>query len=148
LTIDSGGRVWATSFAGAHTISTFDSNGKPVSPSEGYNFGGKVGQLQGIIATPGGDIWTADLANSRLIHFPKGDAAKGEILCHNPGSDLFANPCKLLFALAIDQWDNIWVTNGIGDAVTRFPATDPTKAHTFHTGYSGSGLAIDSLGNV
>ncbi len=150
LAIDAGGRIWTTSFAGAHTMSTFDSNGKPLSPPEGYDFGGKVGQLQGIIATPNGDIWSADLTGSQLIHLPKGDAAKGELLCHNPGSDPFANPCKLLlpFALAIDQRDNIWVTNGIGDYVTRFPATDPTKAQTFKTGYSGSGLAIDSLGNV
>jgi streptogramin lyase len=150
LTLDPAGRIWTTSFAGTRTISTFDSNGKPLSPPEGYPFGGRIGQLQGIIATPNGDIWAADLTSSQLIHLPKGDAAKGEVLCHNPGSDPFANPCKLFFpfALALDQHDNIWVTNALGDNVTRFPASDPTKAQTFKAGYSGSGLAIDSLGNV
>ncbi len=150
LTLDAGGRVWTTSFAGTHTISTFDGSGKPLSPPEGYDFGGKVGQLQGIIATSGGDIWVADTTSSQLIHLPKGDAAEGEVLCHNTGTDPFANPCKLFFpfALAIDQRDNIWVTNALGDHVTRFPAADPTNVQTFKAGFSASGLAIDSLGNV
>jgi len=81
--------------------------------------------------------------------FPlKGDPSKGQIHCTS--SDPLRNPCKVLlpFALAIDQKDNIWVSNILGDHVTRFPAGDPTKAETFKTGWSGSGLAIDSLGNV
>ena len=32
--------------------------------------------------------------------------------------------------------------------MTRFPGNDPTKSETFKTGFSGSGLAVDSLGNV
>jgi hypothetical protein len=32
--------------------------------------------------------------------------------------------------------------------VVRFPASDPTMAETFKAGYSGSGLNIDSQGNV
>ena len=32
--------------------------------------------------------------------------------------------------------------------MTRFPATDPSKVEKFKTGYSGSGLGIDSQGNV
>jgi hypothetical protein len=40
------------------------------------------------------------------------------------------------------------VSNGLGDHVTRFPASDPSKAETFAAGYSGSGLSVDSQGNV
>jgi hypothetical protein len=40
------------------------------------------------------------------------------------------------------------VTNGFGGHVTRFPASDPSKAEKFGTGWSGSGLGIDSHGNV
>jgi hypothetical protein len=40
------------------------------------------------------------------------------------------------------------VTNAGADFVTRFPAADPSKVETFKAGYSGSGLAIDSQGNV
>ena len=53
------------------------------------------------------------------------------------------------FALAIDQQDRIWITNAIGDTVTRFPASDPSKVEVFPTGGgSGKGMAIDSRGNA
>ena len=61
------------------------------------------------------------------------------------------DPCKALlgpFHLGIDQQDRIWVTNAIGDFVTRFPASDPNKVEQFKAGFSGSGLGIDSQGNV
>ncbi|MGC1178371.1 MAG: hypothetical protein WA884_04955 [Methyloceanibacter sp.] len=150
LAIDASDNAWTTSFAGNNTVSLFDKSGKPLSPPDGYNFGGKLTDMQGIIVTPSGDIWAADTVSSQLAHFPKGDPSKGELLCQNPGSDPLKNPCKLVlpFALAVDQRDNIWVTNILGDHVTRFPAADPTKVETFKTGFSGSGLAVDSLGNV
>ena len=47
--------------------------------------------------------------NSQVVHFPKGDTSKGEILCHNPSWDPLANQCKLLipFAVAVDQKGDI-----------------------------------------
>ena len=69
-------------FAGNWTISLFDNSGRPLSPPEGYNFDGKIGQLQGVIVTPRGDIWVADTTESQLVHIPQGDPAKGEVLCH------------------------------------------------------------------
>ena len=60
-------------------------------------------------------------------------------------------PCKSFlgpFHLGIDQQDRIWVTNGAGGHVTRFPASDPSKVKKFSTGWAGSGLGIDSQGNV
>ena len=61
--------------------------------------------MQGIIVTPSGDIWAADTMKSQLVHFPKGDPSKGELLCQNPSGDPLKNPCKLVlpFALAVDQ---------------------------------------------
>ena len=129
LAIDAHDNPWTSSFAGNWTISLFDNSGKPLSPPEGYNFDGKIGQLQGTIVTPGGDIWVADTTKSQLVHIPKGDPVQGRSSVHNPSSDPLANPCKLVlpFAFAIDQKDNIWVTNILADHVTRFPAADPTK---------------------
>jgi len=72
---------------------------------------------------------------------------KGRIVCE--GRDV--EPCKSFlgpFHLAIDQQDRIWVSNAIGDFVTRFAAADPTKVETFKAGYSGSGVNVDSQGNV
>jgi len=93
--------VWPTSFQG-NTISLFDKTGKPLSPPDGYNFNGQLGSMQGIIATPSGDIWAVDPIKSQLVHFPSGDPTKGELLCQNKSSDPFKNPCKLLgpFGLA------------------------------------------------
>ena len=150
LAIDAKDNAWMTSFAGNNNVALFGNDGKPLSPPEGWNFGGKLSNMQGIIVTPSGDVWAADTVGSQLVHFPKGDPSKGRVLCQNPGGDPLKNPCKLLlpFAFAIDQKDNIWVTNILGSHVTRFSNGDPTKAETFKTGYSGSGIAVDSLGNV
>jgi len=149
LTLDAQENVWITSF-GTQTISKFDKTGKPLSPTEGWNFNGQLGQMQGIIATPSGDIWAVDTTKAELVYLPKGDPSKGKLVCQNMTSDMLKNPCKLLapFALAIDQHDNIWITNLFGDHVTRISAADPSKVDTFKSGYSGSGLAVDSLGNV
>jgi hypothetical protein len=150
LAIDADENIWTSSFAGNWTISKFDKTGKPLSPPDGWNFDHKIGQLQGTIVTPSGDVWVADTTMSQLIHIPKGDPSKGEVLCTNHDKDPLKNPCQLVlpFAFAIDQKDNIWVTNILTDHVTRFSGNDPTKAESFKTGFSGSGLAVDSLGNV
>ena len=150
LAIDADGNPWTTSFAGANNVSHFDNSGKPLSPPEGYSFGGKLNKMQEIIVTPNGDVWAADTFNSQIVQFPGGDASKGEILCHNASWDPLANPCKILlpFALAVDQKGDIWVTNLFADHVIRFPGGDVNKVETFKTGFSGSGLAVDSLGNI
>ena len=144
--IDSHDNAWLTSYGGK-SITVFDKTGKPLTPPEGITFGGRLGLMQGIIVTPGGDVWAVGLAKNQLVYFPKGDYTKGKLVCE--GGD--AEPCKsfmLPFHLGIDQQDRIWVTNGGSDHVVRFSASDPTKVESFKAGYSGSGLAIDSQGDV
>jgi Transthyretin-like family len=149
LTLDAQDNAWATSFTGQN-ITKFDKNGKPLSPPEGWNFNRQISQMQGIIATPSGDIWTLDLIKGQVVKLPQGDPSKAQFFCQNKTGDPLKNPCKLIgpFALAIDQQDRIWVTNAITDQVVRFSASDPEKFETFKVGYSASGLAVDSLGNV
>jgi hypothetical protein len=149
--IDANDRVWINSTSGK-TISLFDKTGKPLSPPEGYDFGGKLGFMQGIIVTPNGDVWTLDFTNDRVVFMPKGDPSKAKFYCEStdgkPNKD---SPCKLSgpFHLAIDQQDRIWITNAIGDTVTRFPASDPSKVEVLPAGgHSGKGTAIDSKGNA
>ena len=80
LAIAADDKVWATSLAGK-TISVFDrKTGEPLSPETGYNFGGQLGQMQGIITTPNGDVWALDNEKSQIVYLPKGDATKGRIL--------------------------------------------------------------------
>jgi streptogramin lyase len=149
--IDADNKIWVTS-TGGKTISLFDNSGKPLSPQEGYNFGGQLGIMQGIIVAPNGDVWALDFEKDQVVHLPKGDASKAKFLCQatdgKPNKD---SPCKLSgpFHLAIDQQDRIWITNAVGDTVTRFPASDPSKVEVLSTGgHSGKGMAIDSQGNA
>ncbi len=103
--------------------------------------------MQGVIVTPSGDVWVLGIEKRQLVHFPKGDVNKGEIVCEgNSGG-----PCKSFLApfhLGIDQQDRIWVANSGLDHVTRFPASNPGKTENFKTGIDNSGLGIDSQGNV
>jgi len=149
--IDARDRVWMNS-TGGRTMSLFDKNGKPLSPEEGFNFGGKLGVMQGVIVAPNGDVWALDFSDDKVVYLPKGDPSKVKFFCQStdgkPNKD---SACKLSgpFHLAIDQQDRIWITSAIGDHVARFPASDPSKVEVFKTGgYSGKGMAIDSQGNA
>ena len=149
LTLDANDNVWVSSFTGAG-ISKFANSGNPLSPPAGYTFNGQLGKMQGIIATPNGDIWALDATKMQVVWFPKGDATKGQLLMQNPSGDPLRNPYKLMapFHLAIDQQNRIWVSNAGGHWVTRFSAANPTQVETFDVGFSPSGLAVDSQGNV
>jgi hypothetical protein len=144
--VDAKDNAWLSTYGGK-SIAVFDKNGKPLTPPEGITFDGKLGLMQGIIATPSGDVWAVGISKSQLLYFPKGDPTKGRIVCE--GREV--EPCKSFvgpFHLGIDQQDRIWVTNAFGAHVTRFAVSDPSKVEKFKTGYSGSGLGIDSRGNV
>ncbi|HEY7395977.1 MAG TPA: hypothetical protein VH559_14080 [Gemmatimonadaceae bacterium] len=144
--IDANDNAWFGTYGG-QSIAVFDKNGKPLTPPEGITFGGKLGLMQGIIVTHSGDVWALGVSKNQVVFFPKGDLTKGTIVCEGRTGD----PCRALvgpFHLAIDQQDRIWVSNGGGDMVTRFPASNPSQLETFRTGFSGSGLNIDSKGNV
>jgi hypothetical protein len=150
LCIDAHDNCWATTY-GSKAIVEFDETGKPLSPPGGWTFGGRLGLMQGIIATPNGDIWALDVENGQVIHLPKGDTDKAEFLFVNKTGNPLKNPGHLIspFSLVIDQQNRIWIGNAAADWVTRFSADDPTnKVKKFKSGYSISGMAVDSQGNV
>src|SRR5208283_3908083 len=130
LAISADDKVWVTSLGGK-TISVLDLNtGRPLSPETGYNFGGQLGAMQGIITTPNGDVWALDNDKDQIVYLPKGDATKGRILGRTVNGKPVDGTLQVVgpFHLAVDQQDRIWVTNGGSDTVTRFPASDPGKA--------------------
>jgi hypothetical protein len=144
--VDERDNAWFTS-SGGQSITVFSEDGTPITPPEGITFGGRLGEMQGVIVAPNEDVWVLGATKSQLAYFPKGDIAKGRIVCEGDTQE----PCKSFrgpFHLAIDQQDRIWVSNSFGDWVTRFPSSDPAKAQKFKSGFSGSGLAIDSKGDV
>jgi hypothetical protein len=143
--IDLKGNAWLSSY-GSKSIAVFDTNGKPLTPPEGINFGGRLGLMQGIITAPDGDMWALGISKRQLLHFPKGDWHNGRIVCEGDSGE----PCKSFtapFHLAIDQQDRIWVSDS-SLHVIRFPASDPSKAERFDVRSNNSGLNIDSQGNV
>ena len=143
--IDLKGNVWLSSY-GSKSIAVFDKDGKPLTPPDGINFGGRLGLMQGIITAPNGDMWALGISKRQLLHFPKGDWNNGRIVCEGDS----AEPCKSFtapFHLAIDQQDRIWVSDS-SFHVIRFPAADPSKAVKFDVRSNNSGLNIDSQGNV
>jgi hypothetical protein len=143
--IDLKGNVWLSSY-GSKSISVFDKDGKPLTPPDGINFGGRLGLMQGIITAPNGDLWALGISKRQLLHFPKGDWNNGRIVCEGDS----AEPCKSFtapFHLAIDQQDRIWVSDS-SFHVIRFPASDPSKAVKLEVRSNNSGLNIDSQGNV
>ena len=147
LAVDAKDNAWFSTY-GSKAIAVFDKNGKPLSPPGGITFNGRLGLMQGIIATPAGDIWALCVSKDQLVYFPKGDINQGRIVCEGDS----AEPCKSFkapFHLGIDQQDRIWVASSGVDHLTRFPASDPSKTENFKTGgFNSSGLAIDSQGNV
>ena len=149
LAIDAQDTIWPSGYA-SQNITRFDNAGKPLSPPDGWTFNGRLGEMQGIIVAGNGDIWAVDQGKSQIVHLPKGDPAKARIYCQNTSKNPLENPCGLFapFHLAIDQQDRIWVSNNIGSSVIRFHVYDPTKIEKFDVGFGGSGMAIDSQGNV
>jgi sugar lactone lactonase YvrE len=143
-------RVWVDSLAGK-SVSVFDRRtGKPLSPPAGYTFNGQLGSMQGIIATPSGDIWALDNDNSQVVYFPNGDPARARILCRRVNGKPTDGTCSVdtPFQLAIDQQNRIWITNSGNGTVTRFPAGNPADAQTLKVQLSPTGIAVDSQGNV
>jgi hypothetical protein len=143
-------KVWVTNLIGG-TISILDrKTGKPLSPETGYNFDGRLGQMQGILVAPNGDVWTVDNGNSQIVHLPGGDPSKGRIL----GRTVDGKPVdgtlqvKAPFGIAIDQQDRILITNSGSNTVTRFSASDPANAEEIEVGFSPHAIAIDSQGNA
>jgi streptogramin lyase len=150
IAISADDKVWVTSLTGSN-ISVFDrKTGQPLSPETGYDFGRKLGQMQGVIVTPSGDLWAVDNGHSQIVYLPQGDASKGRILGRTVNDKPVdgALQVKAPFGLAIDQQDRIWVANSGSNTVTRFPASDPGNAVEFEVGYSPHAIAIDSKGNA
>ena len=131
--VDAKDNAWFGTYGGK-SIAVFDKNGKPLTPPEGITFGGRLG-LDRDLDCAQGDVWAVGISKGQLLHFPNGDPTKGRIICEGDG----AEPCKSLvgpFHLAIDQQDRIWVSNGFGAHVTRFPASDPEQGREIRHGWS------------
>src|SRR5262249_57060123 len=78
--VDANDNAWISTYGGK-SIAVFNKNGKPLTPPEGITFDGRLGFIQGIIATPRGDVWALGVSQRQLVHFPKGDWTTSRIVC-------------------------------------------------------------------
>ena len=93
--VDAHDNAWLSSYGGK-SIAVFDKTGKPLTPPEGITFDGKLGLMQGIIVTPGGDVWALGVSKSQLLFFPQGDYKNGRIVCEGDADE----PCKSFLGLS------------------------------------------------
>ena len=68
--VDAKDNAWLSCYGGK-SIAVFDKNGTPLTPPEGITFNGQLGLMQGIIATPSGDVWAVGISKSQLVISPK-----------------------------------------------------------------------------
>ncbi|MEZ9711141.1 hypothetical protein AB4254_20940 [Vibrio breoganii] len=129
-------KVWASSFNGK--VGVLDLQGTKLGAATIH---GKHGALQGLATAPNGDVWLCDNQMNQMILFPKGDQTNGQIV-KVPG-------LKRPFAVAVDNQNNVWVTNNGFVTVTKFSPDKPEDAMQINVGaMAPRGLAIDSAGYV
>ena len=67
--VDAKDNAWFPTYGGK-SIAVFDKTGKPLTPPDGVTFEGKLGLMQGVIATPSGDVWVLGLSKNQLSFSP------------------------------------------------------------------------------
>jgi hypothetical protein len=131
-------KVWVSSFNGA--IGVFDFQGRPIGKESDFPFKEKLSNLMGIGIAANGDVWIAESPDNELLFFPGGRVKDGRIVkvagLHAP------------FGIAINNQNQVYVSNSQSDTVVRFPASDPSKVDTFKVGIGVRGVALDSKGNL
>jgi hypothetical protein len=89
----------------------FDKNGNPLTPPEGITFGDRLGLMQGIIVTPSGDVWALGASKSQLVYFPKGDLAKGRIVCEGGTEEPASRSWDRSTSQSISRTESGWPTH-------------------------------------
>lgn len=131
-------------FVGGKSVSMVGPDGRPRSPSTGFEQG-PISAAQGIAVDPRGNVWIANHGNDTVTEYPHGDPRKARVVS---GGGI-AKP----FGVASDGRGNVWVTDnalsaGVG-GITRIDSSG--RAHGPITGgglASPQGIALDSRGNV
>ncbi|OWT68183.1 MULTISPECIES: hypothetical protein [unclassified Achromobacter] len=167
ITLDPTGNIWTGNFgfedppcigtpkeAPHNSVSAFQPDGTPISPSTGYTQG-KISWPQGTTSDRAGNIWLANCGNDSVTKIPHGDPTQAiniPLATLAPG----ALPNLKPFGAVVDLDGNVWITTNRGntmvvlspdgaiiDTLTNAGA-DPAHPLISHP----IGNAVDSTGNV
>jgi streptogramin lyase len=152
LAIDASGRVWVSNGLTAGSISAFNNDGTPLSPSVGFNGNGLSGP-QGLAIDSMGRIWVANWAqgsgSTLSIFNGDGTAASGSPIASEKVNNVSSVSGPI--GLALTSNGNMWVANFGNSTLSQYN----TKTLSLVAGpLSGAGLsfpisvATDDIGNV
>ena len=149
MAIDEAGNAWiVNAFGGVTKIS---SAGTFLSGTSGFDAG--LFGAGSIAFDSQGNAW---ITNGTAVINGPGSVVKlsseGQVLSGSKGFTAPGNGLHTPFGIAVDAYDNVWVSNQISGIVTEFASTGQVLSGM--SGYTGGGLsypstvAIDAAGNV
>jgi sugar lactone lactonase YvrE len=163
VVVDRNQNVWLSNFGwgtgdaipAKGSASLFNSEGKSISPSEGYV--GGTWRVQDIVVDQDNNLWLASNNNALVVVFPN-TQLHGDIWGPDPNRAVSApidddfGP----FGIAIAKDGSAWVTSSAGlwayteSNLSRFRYENGqlTKVYCRKFGRGMKGLAIDSMGNI
>lgn len=151
--IDKQNRVWIGDFGWTSdtlppgSVSLFDSNANPLSPSEGYTAG--VNRVQGMAFDGAGNLWMASWGNGCVTVYPNAanaDSISGQSYSYPNPPDSEFKP----FGIAIASDGTAWITDSnsasSGILHLRFTGQGFEKLFEMRIGKVLKGIVIDSEG--
>ncbi len=152
ITLDPRGRVWVGNFGFSspgcplipprNSVSLFNSDGKALSPSQGFTQGG-IASPQATVSDRKGTIWVANCADGSVTRIPGGNPAAGQ----NIGGLGLSEP----FGVAVNAKDQAFVS-GISSSSVAVLNDDGTPAANSPITGGGlkrpMGIVPDSHGNI
>ena len=144
LAVDDLGNVWTANY-GDSSLSKFDNNGNPVSPSAGYSGGGLSFPVSlAVDATD--NVWVANNGASAVSAFSQNGIAL------SPQNGYSGGGISAGQGIAVDSGGNVWSTNYYVASVSEINANGASVSPL--QGYAGGGLsspggiAIDGAGRI
>jgi streptogramin lyase len=136
IAIDASGSAWITNF-NSNSVTGINAAGSVITGGSGLT-GPPVINPVGITIDPTGNLWVACKGSNDVVEIGPGGAIP-----------TFFSEFSGAHAVAIDQADNLWITNDIGGQVTFISLIALSSTDIAGGGLSGPvAVAIDAAGNV
>jgi hypothetical protein len=159
ITLDPQGNVWVGNFgfqdppcqflpqaATNNSVSQFQADGSPISPSQGYTQG-NISWPQGTVSDRSGNIWIGNCGNDSVTKFPGGDPNRAINIALSDPPPPAGEPQMKPFGLATDRDENVWVTNP-GNSTVSIISPRGKLLKTLASSYKGRTMLTHPVGNA